>query len=151
MQTEGIFGIIFGKNYGNAEILPAYYTRQDAEQIFDFAKNYTKLLLLRVCSEETFNGHLLLSYMASCMVKMIQFWLREANLFWGSRLLYLRNQKCTVYKSRIVTEVPQKDANDTYKAFEMKCPSSSPFKYGVLQYNPKWRRHYLRLRYNQEH
>ena len=151
MQTEGIFGIISGKNYGNAEILPAYCTRQDAEQIFDFAKNYTKLLPLRVSSEETFNGHLLRLYMASCMVKMIQLRLKEANLFWGSRLLYLRKKKCTVYKSRMVTDVPQKDANDTYKAFEMKCPSSSPFKDGVLQYNPEWRRHYLRLRYNQEH
>jgi len=136
MQTEGIFGIVAGKDYSTEEILPAYYSRQDAEQIFDFAKNYTKLMPLRVSSEETFNGHLLLSYIASCAVKMIQLRLKEANLFFGSRFEYLRNQKCTVYPTRIVTDVPKKEANDTYKAFEMKCPSVIPFKDGILKYTP---------------
>ena len=94
------------------------------------------MLPLRVSNEETFNGHLLLSYIASCAVKMIQLRLKEANLFFCSRLEYLRNQKCTVYSGKIVTDVPQKEANDTYKVFEMKCPSSIPFKEGVLQYTP---------------
>ena len=62
MQHQGIFALITGREYTIEELLPAYYQRQSAEQIFDFAKNYTKLLPLRVQSEETFNGHLLLSY-----------------------------------------------------------------------------------------
>lgn len=136
MQSEGVFGILSGKEYTCEEILPAYYQRQAAEQIFDFAKNYTKLLPLRTNTEETFNGHLLLSYIASCTVKMIQLRLKEANLFFGSRLACLRNQKCTVYQNRIVTDEPQKEANDTYKAFGMKCPASIPIKDGRLLYSP---------------
>ena len=136
MQTEGVFGILSGKDYGCEEILPAYYQRQAAEQIFDFAKNYTKLLPLRTNNDATFNGHLLLSYAASCVVKMIQLRLKEANLFFGSRLACLRNQKCTVYQNRIVTDEPQKEANDTYKAFSMKCPDAIPITDGRLSYNP---------------
>ncbi len=136
MQTEGIFGILSGMDYGCEEILPAYYQRQAAEQIFDFAKNYTKLLPLRTNNEATFRGHLLLSYIASCAVKMIQLRLKEANLFFGSRLACLRNQKCTIYPNRIVTDVPQKEANDTYKAFGMKCPDAIPIRDGVLAYVP---------------
>ncbi len=136
MQNEGVFGILSGEDYACEEILPAYYQRQAAEQIFDFAKNYTKLLPLRTSTEETFNGHLLLSYVATCVVKMIQLRLKEANLFFGSRLACLRNQKCTIYANRIVTDEPQRDANDTYKAFGIKCPDSIPIENGHLSYNP---------------
>ena len=136
MQNEGVFGILSGKDYSCEEILPAYYQRQAAEQIFDFAKNYTKLLPLRTSTIETFNGHLLLSYIATCVVKMIQLRLKEANLFFGSRLACLRNQKCTIYDNRIVTDEPQREANETYKTFGMKCPEAIPFKEGSLQYIP---------------
>lgn len=136
MQTEGVFGILSGEDYTCDEILPAYYQRQAAEQIFDFAKNYTKLLPLRTSNDKTFNGHLLLSYIASCLVKMIQLRLKEANLFFGSRLACLRNQKCTIYNSRIVTDPPQKEANDTYKAFGMKCPEEIPIVNNRLSYEP---------------
>ena len=136
MQNEGIFGILSGEDYTCEEILPAYYQRQAAEQIFDFAKNYTKLLPLRTSNNETFNGHLLLSYVATCVVKMIQLRLKEVDLFFGSRLACMRNQKCTVYANRVVTDEPQREANDTYKAFGIKCPDSIPMVDGCLSYNP---------------
>lgn len=134
MQTEGVFGILSGNDYSCEEILPAYYQRQAAEQIFDFAKNYTKLLPLRTNNTATFNGHLLLSYIASCAVKMIQMRLKTADLFFGSRLACLRNQKCTIYSNRIVTDEPQKEANDTYKVFGISCPASIPIVDEKLSY-----------------
>ena len=136
MQNEGVFGILSGEDYTCEEILPAYYQRQAAEQIFDFAKNYTKLLPLRTSTDATFNGHLLLSYIATCVVKMIQLRLKETNLFFGSRLACLRNQKCTIYENRIVTDEPQREANDTYKAFDMNCPDAIPIKDGRILYHP---------------
>ncbi len=136
MQGEGLFGVISGREYTCDEILPAYYQRQAAEQIFDFAKNYTKLLPLRTNNSETFQGHLLLSYIASCAVKMIQLRLKTADLFLGSRLECMRNQKCTIYTNRIVTDDAQKEVNDTYEAFGMKCPASIPVVEGKLIYTP---------------
>ena len=53
-------------------------------------------------------GHLLLSYIASCAVKMIQMRLKVADLFTGARLQIMRNQKCTIYQNRIVTEDAQR-------------------------------------------
>lgn len=136
MQTEGLFGVIAGHEYSCEEILPAYYQRQSAEQIFDFAKNYTKLLPLRTATEATFQGHLLLSYIASCAVKMLQMKLKTADLFFGSRLQYMRNQKCTIYHNRLITDVPQKEANETYQALGIKCPASIVIVNGKLQYTP---------------
>ena len=132
MQAEGLFGILSGQEYDREEILPAYYQRQSAEQIFDFAKNYTKLLPLRTSTEATFRGHLLLSYIATCAVKLLQIELKNTNFLMGSRLECLRNQKCTVYKSKIVTDVPQKVASDTYKALGIICPPSIAIANGKL-------------------
>lgn len=147
MQHQGIFALITGKEYSIEELLPAYYQRQSAEQIFDFAKNYTKLLPLRIHNVETFNGHLLLSYIGSCVVKMLQNKLKDAGLFLGARLSCLRNQKCTVYPKHLVTTVPQKDANDTYKALKIKSPASivigddGALKYKPSERDPKWSRY----------
>ena len=136
LQAEGLFGVLSGTEIPCEELLPTYYLRQAAEQIFDIAKNYTKLLPLRVRTDTTFRGHLLLSFIASCAVKMIQLRLKEANLFFGSRLACLRNQKCTIYANRIVTDEPQKEANDSYKALGIKCPTEIPMKDGGLIYTP---------------
>jgi transposase len=55
-----------------SEILPLYYTRQQIEQIFDIGKNYADLLPLRVQSEDTFRGHLMLTFMATAILQMLQ-------------------------------------------------------------------------------
>ena len=61
---------------------------------------------------------------------------KEANLFFGSRLACLRNQKCTIYENQIVTDEPQREANDTYRAFKLICPDSIPIINGRLSYTP---------------
>lgn len=136
MQSEGLFAVLSGREYSTEEILPAYYQRQSAEQIFDFAKNYTKLLPLRTNTEETFQGHLLLSYIACCAIKMIQLRLKSTGLSFGSRLACMRNQKCTIYTNKVVTDNAQKEANEAYRAFGIVCPASFPIVDGILQYTP---------------
>ena len=136
MQTEGLFGILSNQEIPCEEILPAYYQRQAAEQIFDFSKNYTKLLPLRTYSEETFQGHLLLSYISSCCVKLIQLRLKVANLYLGSRLSFMRNQKCIINKNSIITDIPQKEVNETYKAFNIEYPTNLQIINNKLKYTP---------------
>lgn len=68
MQSEGLFGVISSHEYPCREILPTYYQRQSIEQIFDFVKNYTKLLPLHTQNENVLRGapasfvHCLLQY-----------------------------------------------------------------------------------------
>ena len=136
MQGEGLFGLISGRELSNDEILPCYYQRQDAEQIFDFAKNYTRLLPLRVRNEMTLSGHLFMSYIATILVKMLQLQLKTQDMYLGSRLVTLRNLKCTIYSQRIVVDNPQKVVNDTFASFKISVPASLPLVNGVLQYHP---------------
>ena len=136
MQGEGLFGLISGRELSNDEILPCYYQRQDAEQIFDFAKNYTRLLPLRVRNEMTLSGHLFMSYIATILVKMLQLQLKTQDMYLGSRLVNLRNLKCTIYSQRIVVDNPQKVVKDTFASLKISVPASLPILNGVLQYQP---------------
>ena len=103
-------------------ILPAYYTRQLIEQYFDIGKGSSKLTPLRVHSEEALYGHLMLSMIAATINVHIQ---NKTNCIYDDReeiFMTLKNQKCTVYKSKIVNAEPQKKANEFYKAFNISCP-----------------------------
>ncbi|MDR0548994.1 MAG: hypothetical protein LBI10_06245 [Deltaproteobacteria bacterium] len=75
MKTKiaGMFVLISSIDMDTTEVLPYYYySRQTIEQIFDTSKNYARLLLLGSHSRETFNGHLLLSFMTTIMYLKFQ-------------------------------------------------------------------------------
>jgi hypothetical protein len=132
LEREGVFAVVSGRELTCGEVLPTYYQCQAAEQIFDYVKNYTKMLPLRTHSAEAFQGHLLLSYMAACAIKLVQMRMGEASLTLGSLLQGLRNQKCRVYKGRIVTDVAQRLARESYSALGVECPASVPISGGRL-------------------
>lgn len=132
-----------------ADIVPYYYKRQDIEQLFDVCKNYTKTLPLRVHDEQTFKGHMLLTFIAVIVSSLIQMDLD--NVSWHSTeqkesqrgrkgkfkeptfnrvglFLKLKNQKCSVYKNKIVPTVPYKSANEVYQFFKIESPNSLPLR-----------------------
>ena len=64
----GIFAIVTTRELPSEEILPEYYIRQRIEQFFDFGKNYAKFLPVREHSMETIAGHMLLSFISSFLI-----------------------------------------------------------------------------------
>lgn len=103
-------------------VLPAYYTRQLIEQYFDISKGSSRLTPLRVHSEEALYGHLLLSMIAATMNVYIQNKTNQIYVDKEETFMTLRNQKCTMYKSKITNTEPQKKASEFYNAFDIKCP-----------------------------
>jgi hypothetical protein len=122
MSTMGLFVLVSTRRVAKSKILPAYYTRQQIEQIFDIGKNYASMLPLRVHREETFRGHLLLTFVACIIVKMIQDKLKPTSYNPISMFLNLRNQKCKIYTNQVITQETFKKANDCYELFGIKCP-----------------------------
>lgn len=122
LENSGLFMIISSLPFEEEGILPAYYTRQLIEQYFDIGKGSSKLTPLRVHSEKALYGHLMLSMIAATINVHIQ---NKTNCIYDDReeiFMTLRNQKCTVYKSKIANAEPQKKANEFYKAFNISCP-----------------------------
>jgi hypothetical protein len=122
MAGQGIFILVSSRPIAKAKILPTYCTRQQIEQIFDIGKNYADILPLRVHSEETFRGHLLLTFVATVIMRKIQLKLISTPYNPISFLVNSRNQKCKVYKNAVVPQEPVKNISELYKLFGVKCP-----------------------------
>jgi hypothetical protein len=128
INRQGVFILVSSRRIDRNKILPLYYTRQQIEQIFDIGKNYADMLPLRVQTEETFRGHLLLTFIVTVIMKKLQDALLKTTSNPVSLFVNLRNQKCKVFNDRIVTHEAFKKANDIYKLFKIKCPAAIPYK-----------------------
>ncbi|MCQ2071378.1 MAG: transposase [archaeon] len=141
MSDTGFFVVISDMKLENPEVLPDYYIRQNVEQFMDIGKGSASLLPLRVHSEDTFRGHLLVSFIAAAVVQSLQNELVEIgkvkkqgpekrignkspNLV--SALMDLRNQKCKVYDEVVLPKEPQAKANALYSLFKLEVPYAIP-------------------------
>jgi hypothetical protein len=126
MLRQGIFILVSSKRLEKSEILPIYYERQMIEQVFDIGKNYANMIPLRVHGEPTFRGHLMLTFISTVVLKMLQNKLKDSPYNPISLFKEMRNHKCKVYNDRIITNEPFKKANDGYKLFGITCPVEIP-------------------------
>ncbi len=131
MARLGVFMLLSSDDMGTEEILPLYYTRQQIEQVFDIGKNNADLLPLRVQNENTFRGHLMLTFMATAIFQRLQRDIlkkRKKNdrINPEGAFMKLRNQKCKVYEKSIIPQEPVKDINAIYKLLGLVCPVIMP-------------------------
>ena len=127
-MNGGLFVVYSSRKIPKIKVLPDYYTRQQIEQVFDVSKNNTKMLPLRVQTEDTLRGHLMLSFIASIIVKTLQEKLKDTNMTPEGTLKNLRNQKCKVFETKVITTEFVKKSNDVIKFFRKKCPVEIPIK-----------------------
>lgn len=124
LDTAGYFVLLTSLCYTTEDILPAYYARQLVEQYFDIGKGISNLTPLRVHSEEALRGHLLLSMIASTINVYVQKLTKKAATDRTELFMSLRNQKCIVYKSKVLTGEAQRIANELYSSAGIECPIS---------------------------
>ena len=124
MERQGVFILLSSRRIAKDKILPTYYSRQQIEQVFDIGKNYADILPLRVHNEETFRGHLLLTFIACVILKLMQDQMKDTKYNPISMFMNLRNQKCKVYEHEVLTTEPVKKMNDCYRIFGITCPVS---------------------------
>ena len=122
MSSQGTFILVASRRIAKDRILPTYYMRQQIEQIFDIGKNYADMLPLRVQNEDTFRGHLLMTFIACSIIKKLQDDLKDTAYNPISVFMNLRNQKCKIYDKCIIVQEAFKKANDVYKYFKIPCP-----------------------------
>lgn len=132
IKRLGAFAILTSEEIAEDKLLPMYYTRQQVEQVFDITKNYADLLPIRVQSEQAFAGHLLISFMATAIMQRLQQDLlkrrsmKAKSLNAESIMIYLRNQKCKVYKDYAIPQEARKEVNAIYDIFKIQVPYKIP-------------------------
>lgn len=122
-ESSGIFIILSSLPFKREEILNVYYNRLIVEQYFDLGKGLSRLIPLRVHSEDRVLGHLLLCQIAATINLYVQKTLEQSYNNSVELYLGLRNQKCTVYSTRIITNEAQSSATILYDKFKIKYPN----------------------------
>jgi len=124
MQNKGMFCLISSRCIALDQILPLYYTRQDIEQVFDIGKNYGSMLPLHVQDESTFRGHLLMTFIATIILRRLQQEIRSGALDLDTLFDRLRNQKCKLFPGVVIPQEAAKKQNDIYRLFKFNVPKT---------------------------
>jgi transposase len=64
MQTKGKFVLISSVEIPIKEVIPLYYTRQSAENLFGISKSFLDILPIRTHSIATFRGYMMLTFLS---------------------------------------------------------------------------------------
>lgn len=122
----GFFVLVSSEMLENPEVMPLYYMRQTIEQTFDFAKNDVALVPVRTHSDETFRGHLMLSFMATVLLitvkRVLKTRKKTSELPAVQALKAMRYIKCDVFPRAIVTSEPSKYANLIINELKLSVP-----------------------------
>ncbi len=122
MKYCGFFILVSRHQLDKEEVLPNYYTKQTIEQIFGFAK-VNNLLPLRVHSDQSINGYLLLVFL-SMVVFILMRQKLQPKITVERSLLILRNLKAKIYENEIVPLEASKKVKDIFKDLNIKMPTS---------------------------
>ena len=124
MQGQGIFVLIASRKISKENLLPLYYTRDQVEKIFELCKQDTKILPLNVNTEAAFRGHLMMTFIAAVILKMMSDKLKKTSLTTESMFANLHEQHAIIYDKEFITTEPVKKMNEAYKAFKVQCPAT---------------------------
>ena len=120
MEEHGVFVLVSSRRIRADKLLCLYYVRQDIEQVFDVSKNYASLLPLNVEKQETFRGHLLMTFIATVLLQMLQNEIRQSPCSLDRIFTCMQTQKAKVYENVVIPSEPTKGHNEIYKLLKIK-------------------------------
>lgn len=126
LEKKGIFILISRRNICPYDVIELYYTRQEIEQVFDFGKNYARMLSLSIQQEDTFRGHMVLTFISTVIIKLLVKKLSKTHYPLKPTIENLKNQSCTLFKNCYVTTEPNKITREAFKALEIDYPVTFP-------------------------
>lgn len=123
MKYCGFFILVSKQQLDKADVLPNYYTRQSIEQVFGFAK-INNLLPLRVHSDQSINGYLLLVFLSIIVFIQMRQKLEDKTTV-EQALLILRNLKAKVYDKQIIPQELTKKTKTIFDSLGVTVPIPS--------------------------
>ena len=129
MKEHGVFVLISTKQIPSKKILQVYYTRDQVEKVFELCKQDGKILPINVETEETFRGHLLMTFMVAAILKMLAKSLSKITITTESAFMILHEQHAILYRdaSELITTEPTKNMNTIYSELGITCPVTLPY------------------------
>lgn len=122
MKSAGFFILLSFKDIEKNDILPSYYARQSIEQVFGFAKSNNNLLPLRVHSEQSIKGYLMLVFLALVVFINIR---QKSKLPMDKTLLILRSLKAKIFDDEVIVQEANKKTKDIFKELGILVPTTT--------------------------
>jgi transposase len=108
MQSKGKFVIISSSEIPINEVIPLYYTRQSAENLFGISKSFLDMLPIRTHSVTTFRGYMMLTFLTLIVYIEYKRMLR-AKYTVEDALMEMSNLMCRVYDdNKLIVAEPTK-------------------------------------------
>ena len=126
LKYKGKFAVVSSEKLPVDEVLPLYYTRQSAENLFGVSKSFLDILPLRTHSVDTFRGYLMLNFL-SLIVFIEMKKLLKGKFTVERALMEMTNLLCSVYTNEVIVCEPTKKM----KAVAELLGFSVPIKLGV--------------------
>lgn len=115
ISMMGVFMLVSSRRIAVDDLLPLYYTRQDIEQVFDITKGHAKALPLCVQSEGTFRGHLLMVFISTIVLRMLQQELKGTRFSLDDVIELMRNQKAKVFEDEVIPSEAGRRQRELYR------------------------------------
>ncbi len=128
IDNSGYFALMSTRRIAADKILPLYYSRQQIEQIFDVGKNYVSLTPLRIHNEETLRGHLLITFIATIIVKKLMEVFRGTSYTIDKALMWLNSHQCRVFDEVAVVNEMTKNVKEIYRLIQVTVPKTMPLR-----------------------
>ena len=120
--TKGIFILISSSEIEEKDLLPLYYERQKAEQLFGFLKDDLEILPLSVHQENTLKGYLFISFIALIIFIEMRDKLKNKYQFEEAMLL-LKNLKVRTYGDVEIIGELTKDQRLILECLQIQLPN----------------------------
>jgi hypothetical protein len=117
LKSKGKFVLISSSDIPAADVIPLYYTRQTAENMFGISKSYLDVLPLRTHSVETFRGYLMLIFIS--LIAYIEYKRKLRGKYTVEEaLMEMSNLMCRVYGDDILISEPTKKMKEIISLIE---------------------------------
>lgn len=121
-KFKGKLVLISDKDVSIKEIVPLYYSRQSAENLFGVLKSEVNILPLRSHSVATVKGVLMLNFLSLIVFNQLRK-LLDGKITVESALLEGRNLHCKIYGNEIIVSEPKKRFKDICSYCEIVVPN----------------------------
>ena len=127
-QKHGVFMLVSTMKIAKDDILPLYYTRNHVEDVFRLCKGNSKILPINVEGEATLRGHLLMTFMATVILKQMSDVLHGQDFSLEMLFMVLNEHRAKIFEDHILVTETAKLMNKIYSLYKLNVPSTIPYK-----------------------
>ncbi len=127
LKNAGVMILVSSFKLSKEEVVPAYYARQMAEQLFGFEKDDLNMLPLRAHGEKASAGFIFLQFMALIVFIQLKKAL-EPDFTVEEAMLLARNLKCKVYGKELLINELTKQQKRVFEKMGIIVPNKAEFR-----------------------